>query len=89
MIKTEDHQALAAFARLYGRCWRRELARRWENGTLLLSQVSVSEDELSRLVRLKGTLGPSGLTRYRPSADPAAAKPQRPRTRTRIRNEER
>src|SRR5580693_4531131 len=68
MIRTEDHQALAAFARLHGRCWRRELARRWENGTLLLSQVSVSEDELARLVRLKGTLGPSGLIRYKAPA---------------------
>jgi hypothetical protein len=66
MISIEEHEALARFARLYGRTWRRELAKRWENGTMLLSQVSVSEDELALLVRLKGKLGPSGLKRYKP-----------------------
>jgi hypothetical protein len=64
MITTEEQEALGAFARLYGRTWRRELGRRWENGTLLLSQVSVSEAELACLVRLKSKLGPSGLRRY-------------------------
>jgi hypothetical protein len=63
-----DHAALAAFARLFGRTWRRELAKRWENGTLLLSQVPVSEEELARLVTLKGKLRPSGLTRYKAPA---------------------
>jgi hypothetical protein len=66
MIKIEEHEALAAFARLYGRPWRRELGKRWENGTLLLSQVGVSEDELASLAGLKGKLGPSGLKRYKP-----------------------
>jgi hypothetical protein len=65
MITEQEHGALRAFARISGRNWRRELAKRWENGTLLLSQVSVSEDELAALVRLKGKLGPSRLRRYR------------------------
>ena len=68
MISNEEHEALAAFARLYGRTWRRELAKRWENSTMLLSGVGVSEAALALLVRLKGKLGPSGLTRYRPPA---------------------
>jgi hypothetical protein len=68
MLSIEDHEALAAFAREFGRTWRRELCRRWENGTLLLSQVSVSEAELAVLVRLKGKLRPSGLRSYRPPA---------------------
>ncbi len=72
MITTEEHEALGAFARAFGRNWKRELAKRWENGTLLLSQVSVSEEDLSALVRLKSKLGPSGLQRYKLPADAAA-----------------
>jgi hypothetical protein len=68
MISIEEHEALRIFARQYGRTWRRELAKRWENGTMLLSQVSVSEAELAVLVRLKGKLGPSGLKKYKPPA---------------------